>query len=42
VKLIALTRSSPTKTSPISAEDPVMTLSQPAGSPAASASSASR
>ena len=42
VKVISLIRSSPTSTSPIAAAGPVTTLSQPAGSPASSSSSASR
>src|SRR5262245_3031147 len=42
VKVISLTRSSSTKTSPISADGPTRTLSQPGGSPASVSSSASR
>ena len=41
VKVIALTRSSSTRTSPISADGPTTTLSQPGGRPASSSSSAS-
>ena len=40
VNVIALTRSSSTRTSPISDEGPATTLSQPAGRPASSSSSA--
>jgi hypothetical protein len=42
VKLIIRTRSSSTRTSPISAEGPTRTLSHPAGRPASCSSSASR
>ena len=42
VKVIALTRSSSIRTSPISDDGPATTLSQPGGSPASSSSSASR
>ena len=41
VKVIIRTRSSPTSTSPISAEGPTSTVSQPAGRPASCSSSAS-
>ena len=41
MKVIALTRSSSTSTSPISLAGPTRTLSQPGGSPASSSSSAS-
>ena len=40
--MISFTRSSSTRTSPISAEGPTRTLSQPGGSPASVSSSASR
>ena len=42
VNVIALTRSSSTRTSPISDDEPATTLSQPGGRPASSSSSASR
>ena len=42
VNVIRVTRSSSTRTSPISAADPQTTLSQPAGNPASVSSSASR
>src|SRR5262249_50415536 len=42
VNVSTATRSSPISTSPISEDDPATTLSQPAGSPASSSSSASR
>ena len=42
VNEISLTRSSPTRTSPISALGPTTTLSQPGGRPASSSSSASK